>query len=67
MFAKLGPLEEKDYKPQASVEMLFFRRTARYILFDNRRSEEILEELEIEPVDEKLRMYNSHWLRQVKE
>jgi hypothetical protein len=35
--------------------MKFFRRTVGYTLFDNKRNEEILEELKAEPVDEKLR------------
>jgi hypothetical protein len=37
--------------------MKFFRRTARYTLFDHKRNEEILEELKLEPVDEKIRRY----------
>jgi hypothetical protein len=43
--------------------MKFFRRTARYTLFDHKRNEEILEELKVEPVDEKLRRYKSNWLQ----
>ena len=39
------------------MEMKFFRRGAGYILFDHKRDEEILEELKVEPVDEKLRKY----------
>jgi hypothetical protein len=35
------------------------------ILFDHRRNEEILEELKIEPFDEKRRRYKSNWLRHV--
>jgi hypothetical protein len=38
--------------------MKFFR-TAAYNLFDHRRNEEILEELRVEPADEKLRKYES--------
>jgi hypothetical protein len=38
-----------------SIEMQFFRRTARYTLFEHKKNEEILEELKVEPVDEKLR------------
>jgi len=44
-----------------SVEMKIFRRTAGYTLFDHKSNEEILEELKIEPVDEKLRC-KSNWL-----
>ena len=45
--------------------MIFFRRIAGYTLFDHKRNEDILEELKVEPVDEKLRKYKSHWLRHV--
>jgi hypothetical protein len=56
----------KKYKnPLTSVEMKIFRRTASYTLFDHKSNEEILEELKIEPVDEKLRRYKSNWLRHV--
>jgi hypothetical protein len=34
-------------------------------VFDHRRNEEILGELKVEPVDEKLRRYKSNWLRHV--
>jgi hypothetical protein len=43
----------------------FFRRTAGYTLFDHKRNEEILEELKVEPVDQKLRTYKSNWLQHV--
>jgi hypothetical protein len=33
--------------------------------FDHTSNEEILEELEVEPIDEKLRIYKSNWLRHV--
>jgi len=56
---------KKDKKLLTSVEMKIFRRTAGYILLDNKSNEEILEELKIEPVDEKLRRYTSNWLRHV--
>jgi hypothetical protein len=33
-------------------------------LFDHKRNEEGLEELKVEPVDEKQRRYKSNWLQQ---
>jgi hypothetical protein len=42
----------------ASIEMNFFFRKASYTLFDQKRNEEILEELKIEPVDSELRRHN---------
>ena len=47
-----------------SIEMQFFRRTARYTLSDHKMTEEVLEELKMEPVDEKLRQ-KLNWLRHV--
>jgi hypothetical protein len=38
----------------------FFRKTARYTLFGHKRNEEILEEMKVEPVGEKLRRYKSN-------
>jgi hypothetical protein len=37
--------------------MKFFRSSAAYTLYDHKRIEEILEELKVEPVDEKPRRY----------
>jgi hypothetical protein len=50
----------KDKKRLTSFHMNFFRRTARYTLFDHKRNEEILEQLKVEPVDEKLRKHKSN-------
>jgi len=55
---------EKGQKQQ-SIEMKFFRRTAGYILFNHKRNEEILEEMKVEPVDEKLRRWKSNRLGHV--
>jgi len=46
--------------------MKFLSRTARYKLFDHKSNEGILEEMKVEPIDEKLRKYKSNWLRHVK-
>jgi len=50
----------------------FLRRTVRYNLFGlqpppplKEKSEENLEELKVEPFDEKLTRYESNWLRHV--
>jgi hypothetical protein len=44
--------------------MKIFRRTDEYALFYYTRNKEILEELQVQPIDERLRTY-SHWLRHV--
>ena len=63
--SEIWNLRKKDKKRLTSVEKKFFRRTAEYTLFDNKRNDDILEELKAEPVDEKLRRYKSNWLRHV--
>jgi hypothetical protein len=37
--------------------MIFVRRTAGCTIFDHKRNEETLEQVKVEPVDEKLRRY----------
>jgi len=49
--------KKKDKKKLTSIKMTFFRRTAGCTLFDHKRNEKTLEELKVEPVDEKLRRY----------
>jgi hypothetical protein len=44
--------------------MKFFR-TSGYTLLDDKRNEEILEDLTVEPVDEKLNRYKSNSLRHI--
>ena len=45
----------KKKNPLASVEMKIWRRTVEYTLFDHTRNDEILEEMKVEPIGEKLR------------
>jgi hypothetical protein len=56
---------QKDKKRLISIETNFFKRTVEYTLSDHRRNEEILEELKLEPAEEKLRRYKSNWLQHV--
>ncbi|KAJ4434386.1 hypothetical protein ANN_22946 [Periplaneta americana] len=43
-----------------------FRRTAGYTLLDRKRNEEILEQLEVESVEEKISRYKFNWLDHVR-
>jgi hypothetical protein len=61
--SEIWTLRQKDKERLTTTEMQFSKGTARYTLFDHKRDEEILEELTVEPVDEKLRRYNSNWLQ----
>jgi len=42
--------------------MKFLRRTAGYTFFYHKINAEILKNLQVEPVDEKLRKYQYNWL-----
>jgi len=42
-----------------------FKRTAKYSFLHHKTNEGILDELNLEQVDEKLRRYKSNWLRHV--
>ena len=52
--SEIWTLREKERKRLTSIETKCFCRTARYTLFDRKTNEEILEELKVEPVDDKL-------------
>jgi hypothetical protein len=53
--SEVWTFRNKVTKRFTSVEKKFFGRTVEYALCDHKRNEEILEELKVEPVDEKLR------------
>jgi hypothetical protein len=57
MEAKFGPLEKGIKKIE------FFKRTAVCTHFGHKKKEEVLEEMKVEPFDQKLRRYKSNWLR----
>jgi len=54
-------LSHTNTHTQVNNRPIFWRKT----LFDHRRNEEILEELEVETVDEELRRFKSNSLRHV--
>ena len=63
-FLVFGPLEKREGGERlTSAEMKFFRRTDGYTLFDHKSIEEMLEELNAVPVDQKLSRHKSNWLR----
>jgi hypothetical protein len=56
-FTKFGPLANKDKKTIDNNRDEIFQKNCRYALFDHKRNEEDLEEMKVEPVDEKIRRY----------
>jgi hypothetical protein len=59
---KFWTVRQKDKKRLISSEMKFYSRAGVYTLFDHKRNEGILEDLKVEPLEEKLRRYKSNWL-----
>jgi len=58
--SEIWTLRKGNRKRMALIEMKFFRRTAGYTLFSNKRKEENLGDLKVESVDERLRRHNSY-------
>ena len=58
--SEIRTLRKKDKKQYHRDEI--FLKNSRVHPFDNRRNEEVLEELQVEPVEEKLRRHKSNWL-----
>jgi hypothetical protein len=58
---------EAKFRPRrlTSVEIKVFRKTAGHTLFYHKSKQKIMEELKVEPADEKLRRFKSSWLRNV--
>ncbi|XP_067138864.1 uncharacterized protein [Centruroides vittatus] len=63
--SKIWVLKKKDIKRLQAAEMRFMRRTAGYTLLDHRRNEDILEELHMRELIEKLFTYRGKWLQRV--
>lgn len=64
--SEIWTLKKKDMNRIKATEMKFFRRTAGYTLLDRKRNEEILEQLEVESVEEKISRYKFNWLDHVR-
>ncbi|KAJ4438046.1 hypothetical protein ANN_13985 [Periplaneta americana] len=62
--SEIWALKKKDMNRIKATEMKFFR-TAGYTLLDRKRNEEILEQLEVESVEEKIK-YKFNWLDHVR-
>jgi ABC-type ATPase involved in cell division len=50
-------LNQRDIGRLKTTEINFMRRTAGYILLDHRKNEDILEEIKVDPVENKLAQY----------
>ncbi|KAJ4448947.1 hypothetical protein ANN_00339 [Periplaneta americana] len=64
--SEIWSLKKKDVNRIKATEMKFLRRTAGYTILDRKRNEEILEQLEVESVEEKISRYKFNWLDHVR-
>jgi hypothetical protein len=55
--SEIWTLRQKDKNRLTPIETKFLGRTAGHTPFDHKRNADILEELKVEPTDEKLRRY----------
>jgi hypothetical protein len=55
--SKTWTLQKHTHKPITAAEMRFLTKTANYTLFDHKRNQDIIKELRIEPVLEKINNY----------
>jgi hypothetical protein len=60
-------LKEQDKSRITTAEMKFVRKTSKYRLFDDRRNQELMKELETQPVLEKVNNYKHEWIQHVAE
>jgi len=58
-------LKQRDIRGLNTAEMKLMRHTAGYSLLDHRRNEDILEELTVDPLENKLAQYKQKELNHV--
>jgi hypothetical protein len=59
-------LEEQDKSRITAAEMKFMMKTAKYTWQDHKRNQDIIEELKIQPVMEKLNNFKNKWIQHVR-
>jgi hypothetical protein len=65
MEAKFGPFVKKMKTFDIGRDEIVQKSSSRCTLFDHKRIEEILDELKVEADADKLRRYETYWLRHV--
>jgi hypothetical protein len=63
--SEIWTIKQCDKNRLRTAEMKYLRRTARYTLLDHKRNEEILEELHVTPLEDKLCTYRHKWFKHV--
>jgi hypothetical protein len=63
--SEIWTIKQCDKNRLRTAEMKYLRRTKRYTLLNHKRNEEILEELHVTPLEDKLRTYRHKWFQHV--
>jgi hypothetical protein len=63
--SEIWTLTQQHKSRLKAPEMKFLRRTAGYTLLDHKKNENILQELNITPVLEKITKYGHNWIKHV--
>jgi hypothetical protein len=63
--SKIWTLRKQGKHGLTTSEMKFFSRTAGYRVKDHKKSEEILQELHVTPILERIKKYKESWLQQI--
>jgi hypothetical protein len=63
--SEIWTIKQCDKNRLRTAEMKYLRRTAVYTLFNHKRNEEILEELHVTPLEDRLCTYRHKWFQHV--
>jgi hypothetical protein len=63
--SEIWTIKECDKNRFRTAEMKYLRRTAGYTLLNHKRNKEILEELHVTPLEDKLCTYRHKWFQHV--
>lgn len=63
--SEIWVLKQRDISRLRAAEMKYLRRTAGYTLLDHKRNEDILQELNMQPLEEKITEYRNRWLEHI--
>jgi hypothetical protein len=63
--SEIWTLRKQDKTRLTKSEIIFLRKTARYTLMDHKQNEEIIQELQIATIINKIQNYKTKWIQHV--
>ncbi|KAJ4434195.1 hypothetical protein ANN_22743 [Periplaneta americana] len=63
--SEIWVLKQRDISRLRAAEKKYLRRTAGYTLLDHKRNEDILQKLNMQPLEEKVTEYRNRWLEHI--